>query len=79
MKHQGSGKIIIPGSSQSNRDRTKLIALRRLGMVEDCAKVVEFLATAPGVADCAAIGPYQGETRGRARLAAPDGSLTAGA
>jgi len=36
---------VIPGSSQSNRDRAELIALRRLGTVEDCAKVVEFLAT----------------------------------
>jgi 3-oxoacyl-[acyl-carrier protein] reductase len=30
---------------QSNRDRAELAALRRLGTVEDCAKVVEFLAT----------------------------------
>jgi NAD(P)-dependent dehydrogenase (short-subunit alcohol dehydrogenase family) len=30
---------------QSNRDRAELVALRRLGTVEDCAKVVEFLAT----------------------------------
>jgi 3-oxoacyl-[acyl-carrier protein] reductase len=36
---------IIPGSIQSNRDRAELVALRRLGTVEDCAKVVEFLAT----------------------------------
>jgi len=36
---------VIPGSSQSNRDRAELVALRRLGTVEDCAKVVEFLAT----------------------------------
>jgi hypothetical protein len=36
---------VIPGSIQSNRDRAELIALRRLGTVEDCAKVVEFLAT----------------------------------
>src|SRR4051812_35624601 len=35
----------IPGSIQSNRDRAELVALRRLGTVEDCAKVVEFLAT----------------------------------
>jgi 3-oxoacyl-[acyl-carrier protein] reductase len=34
---------VIPGSSQSNRDRSELVALRRLGTVEDCAKVVEFL------------------------------------
>jgi 3-oxoacyl-[acyl-carrier protein] reductase len=38
-------ETVIPGSSQSNRDRAELIALRRLGTVEDCAKVVEFLAT----------------------------------
>ena len=36
---------VIPGSIQGNRDRTELVALRRLGTVEDCAKVVEFLAT----------------------------------
>jgi 3-oxoacyl-[acyl-carrier protein] reductase len=36
---------VIPGSSQSNRDRAELVALRRLGTVEDCAKVVEFLGT----------------------------------
>jgi 3-oxoacyl-[acyl-carrier protein] reductase len=43
-----TGRIIatvIPGSIQGNRDRTELVALRRLGTVEDCAKVVEFLAT----------------------------------
>ena len=36
---------VIPGSIHSNRDRAELVALRRLGTVEDCAKVVEFLAT----------------------------------
>ena len=36
---------VLPGSSGSNRDRSELVALRRLGTVEDCAKVVEFLAT----------------------------------
>src|SRR5437868_15543747 len=43
-----TGRIIatvIAGSVQSNRDRSELVALRRLGTVEDCAKVVEFLAT----------------------------------
>jgi hypothetical protein len=30
---------LIPGSSQSNRDRAELVALRRLGTVDDCAKV----------------------------------------
>jgi 3-oxoacyl-[acyl-carrier protein] reductase len=34
----------IPDSIQSNRDRAELVALRRLGTVEDCAKVVELLA-----------------------------------
>ena len=38
-------KTVIPGSSQGNRDRADLVALRRLGTVEDCAKVIEFLAT----------------------------------
>ena len=36
---------VIPGSSQGNRDRAELVALRRLGSVEDCARVIEFLAT----------------------------------
>ena len=36
---------VIPGSVQGNQDRTELVALRRLGTVDDCAKVVEFLAT----------------------------------
>src|SRR5213082_300424 len=35
---------VLPGSN-SNRDRAEQVALRRLGTVEDCAKVVEFLAT----------------------------------
>jgi len=42
-----TGRIVatvIPGSVQGNRDRTELVA-RRLGTVDDCAKVVEFLAT----------------------------------
>jgi 3-oxoacyl-[acyl-carrier protein] reductase len=38
-------ETVIPGSGRSRRDRTALVALRRLGTVEDCAKVVEFLAT----------------------------------
>jgi 3-oxoacyl-[acyl-carrier protein] reductase len=44
-RHRRIMKIVIPGSGQSNRDRAELVALRRLGTVEDCAKVVEFLAT----------------------------------
>jgi 3-oxoacyl-[acyl-carrier protein] reductase len=38
-------QTVLPGSSDSNRDRAERVALRRLGTVEDCAKVVEFLAT----------------------------------
>jgi 3-oxoacyl-[acyl-carrier protein] reductase len=38
-------QTVLPGSSDSNRDRSELVALRRLGTAEDCAKVVEFLAT----------------------------------
>jgi 3-oxoacyl-[acyl-carrier protein] reductase len=43
-----TGRIVatvMPGSVDANRDRTERIAVRRLGTVEDCAKVVEFLAT----------------------------------
>ena len=35
---------VIPGSSQSNRDRAELVALRRLGTVRISPRV-EFLAT----------------------------------
>jgi|SRR6516162_1841032 len=35
---------VIPGSVRSNRDRAELSALRRHRTVEDCAKVIEFLA-----------------------------------
>src|ERR1700741_2084312 len=38
-------QTVLPGSSNANRDRSEQVALRRLGTVEDCAKVVEFLAT----------------------------------
>jgi 3-oxoacyl-[acyl-carrier protein] reductase len=38
-------QTVIPGSSASNQDRAEQVALRRLGTVEDCARVVEFLAT----------------------------------
>ena len=38
-------QTVLPGSSDSNRDRSELVALRRLGTVEDCARVVEFLTT----------------------------------
>jgi len=38
-------QTVLPGSSNSNRDRAEQVALRRLGSVEDCARVVEFLAT----------------------------------
>jgi 3-oxoacyl-[acyl-carrier protein] reductase len=33
------------GQQSGHRDRAEWVALRRLGTVEDCAKVVEFLAT----------------------------------
>jgi 3-oxoacyl-[acyl-carrier protein] reductase len=36
---------VIPGSIGGNEDRAERAALRRLGTVEDCAKVVEFLTT----------------------------------
>jgi 3-oxoacyl-[acyl-carrier protein] reductase len=38
-------QTVLPGGSNSNRDRAEQVALRRLGTVEDCARVVEFLAT----------------------------------
>jgi 3-oxoacyl-[acyl-carrier protein] reductase len=38
-------QTVIPGSMHGNSDRSEQVALRRLGTVEDCAKVVEFLAT----------------------------------
>jgi 3-oxoacyl-[acyl-carrier protein] reductase len=43
-----TGRIVasvMPGSANANRDRSEQVALRRLGNVEDCAKVVEFLTT----------------------------------
>jgi 3-oxoacyl-[acyl-carrier protein] reductase len=36
---------VMPNQADANRDRTESVALRRLGSVEDCAKVVEFLCT----------------------------------
>jgi 3-oxoacyl-[acyl-carrier protein] reductase len=36
---------VVPNQTNANRDRTEQIALRRLGSVEDCAKVVEFFCT----------------------------------
>jgi 3-oxoacyl-[acyl-carrier protein] reductase len=38
-------QTVIPGSSRANTDPAARIALRRVGTVEDCAKVVEFLTT----------------------------------
>jgi len=43
-----TGRIVatvMPGSADANRDRSERVALRRLGTVDDCAKVVEFLTT----------------------------------
>lgn len=36
---------VMPNQANANRDRTEGVALRRLGNVEDCAKVVEFFCT----------------------------------
>lgn len=36
---------VIPGSAQANIDPASRMALRRVGTVEDCANVVQFLAT----------------------------------
>ena len=38
-------QIVMPGSSGANSDPAARVALRRLGTVEDCARVVEFLTT----------------------------------
>src|SRR5271168_1693556 len=38
-------QTVIPGSSEANSDPAARVALRRLGTVEDCARVVEFLTT----------------------------------
>ena len=60
--------MLIPGSSQSNQDRAELVALRRLGTVEDCAKVVEFLATDLSDYVTGAVIPIDGGlVRGRGR------------
>jgi NAD(P)-dependent dehydrogenase (short-subunit alcohol dehydrogenase family) len=37
--------LSVRSHGESNRDRAELVALQRLGTVEDCPKVVEFLAT----------------------------------
>jgi 3-oxoacyl-[acyl-carrier protein] reductase len=38
-------QIVVPGSSGANADPAARVALRRVGTVEDCARVVEFLTT----------------------------------
>jgi 3-oxoacyl-[acyl-carrier protein] reductase len=38
-------QIVVPGSSGANSDPAARVALRRVGAVEDCARVVEFLTT----------------------------------
>ena len=38
-------QTVIPGSARANTDPAARIALRRVGTVEDCARVVEFLTT----------------------------------
>lgn len=43
-----TGRIVatvMPNRAGANRDQTERVAVRRLGNVEDCAKVVEFLCT----------------------------------
>jgi 3-oxoacyl-[acyl-carrier protein] reductase len=43
-----TGRIVasvLPNQANANRDLTENVALRRLGNVEDCAKVVEFFCT----------------------------------
>jgi len=43
-----TGRIVasvLPNQANANLDRTESIALRRLGGVEDCARVVEFFCT----------------------------------
>jgi len=39
------GAAVASGGVNANRDPTERIALRRIGTVDDCAKVVEFLVT----------------------------------
>jgi 3-oxoacyl-[acyl-carrier protein] reductase len=38
-------QTVIPGSSRANADPAARVALRRVGTVEDCARVIEFLTT----------------------------------
>jgi 3-oxoacyl-[acyl-carrier protein] reductase len=38
-------QTVVPGSANANTDPAARVALRRLGTVEDCARVVEFLTT----------------------------------
>ena len=37
--------MVMPGTADANTNRAEKVALRRLGNVEDCARVVEFLTT----------------------------------
>jgi 3-oxoacyl-[acyl-carrier protein] reductase len=53
--------MVILGSVQSNRDRAELVALRRLRTVEDCIKVVEFVATDLSDYVTGAVIPIDGE------------------
>jgi 3-oxoacyl-[acyl-carrier protein] reductase len=38
-------QMVISVAGRANRDRAAFVTRRRLGTVEDCAKVVELLAT----------------------------------
>jgi 3-oxoacyl-[acyl-carrier protein] reductase len=51
---------VIPGNIQGSQDRSELVALRRLGTVEDCARVVEFLATDLSAYVTGAVTPIDG-------------------
>ena len=64
--HRRITATVIPGSSQSNRDRAELVALRGLGTVEDCAKIVEFLTTDLSDNVTGAVIPIDGGWSGRA-------------
>ena len=59
-RHREDRAEVIPGSTQSNHDWAELVALRRLGTVEDCAKVVEFLATDLSDHETGAVIPIDG-------------------
>jgi 3-oxoacyl-[acyl-carrier protein] reductase len=56
-------RAVIPPSTRSNHDRAELVALRRLGTVEDRAMVVEFLATDLSEYATGAVIPIDGDSQ----------------